>query len=236
VKNKDGTLMLCIDFKHLNKVTFNNKYPLPRIDDLFDHLKDAKILSNIDLRSSYHPMIIKEEDINNTTFRTRYGHYELTMTPFGLSNAPTLFMCLMNGIFRYYLDKFVIVFLDEMLIYSKFEEKNGQNLRILLQVLREHQLYYKLSKFSFYQRQIHYLGYILKEEIAMDPTKVKSIEECLVPRNVSKVRSFMGLAGYYRIFIEGFSKIAHLITSLQKKGMIFEWGSDCERIFQHLKR
>jgi hypothetical protein len=121
VKKKNGTLRLCMDFRQLNKVTVKNKYPLLRIDDLFDQLKDAKIFSKINLESGYHQVIIKEEDISKTAFRTRYGHYEFTMVPFGLSNAPFVFMCLMNGIFREYLDKFVIVFLDDILIYSKSE-------------------------------------------------------------------------------------------------------------------
>ena len=134
-----------------------NKYHLPRIDDLFNQLKDAKIFSKIDLRLGYHQVRIKEEGINKTTFRTRSSHYEFTMVPFGLSNAPVVFMCLMNGIFREYLDKFVIVFLDDILIYSKSEEEHEQHLRMVLQVLRERLLYAKLSKFSFYQRKIHYL-------------------------------------------------------------------------------
>jgi hypothetical protein len=209
-----------------------NKYPFPRIDDIFDQLKDAKVFSKIDLRSGYHQVRIKEEDINKTTFRTRYGHYEFVVVPFGLSNAPVVFMCLMNGIFRKYLDKFVIVFLDDILIYSKSEEEHEQHLRMVLQVLREHQLYAKLSKCSFYQKQIHYLGHIISEEgIVVDPDKIKVIREWPTPRNVTEVRSFMGLAGYYKIFIKGFSKIAHPITSLQKKGVKFEWTQECEEIF-----
>jgi hypothetical protein len=153
VKKKDGTLRLCIDFRQLNKVTVKNKYPLPRIDDLFDQLKDEKIFSKIDLRSGYHQVRIKYEYINKTSFQTRYGHYEFTVVPFGLSNAPIVFMCLMNGIFREYLDKFVIVFLDDILIYSKSEEEHEKHLRMVLQVLREHQLYAKLSKCSFYQKK-----------------------------------------------------------------------------------
>jgi hypothetical protein len=132
VKNKDDTLRLCINFSQLNKVTVKNKYPLPRIDDLFDQLKDAKIFSKIYLRSDYHQVRMKYEDINKTSFRTRYGHYQFTVVPFGLSNAPIGFMCLMNGIFRDYLDKFVIVFLDEILIYSKYKEENEQHLRMVL--------------------------------------------------------------------------------------------------------
>ena len=124
MKRKDGTLRLCIDFRQSNKVTIKNKYPFPRIDDLFDQLKGAHIFSKIDLRSGYHQVRIKEEDINKTDFRTRYGHYEFTVVPFGLSNAQVVFMCLMNGIFREYLDKFFIVFMDDILIYSKFEEEH----------------------------------------------------------------------------------------------------------------
>jgi hypothetical protein len=132
-------------------VTIKNKYPLPRIDDLFDQLKDAKIFSKIDLKLGYHQARIKE-DISKTTFRTRYGHYEFKVVPFGLSNAPVVFMFLMNGVFREYLYKFVIVFLDDILIYSKSKEELEHHLRMLLQVLREHQLYEKLSKCSFYQK------------------------------------------------------------------------------------
>jgi hypothetical protein len=179
---------------------------------------------------------IREEDTNKTTFRTRYGHYEFVVVPFGLTNAPTTFMCLMNGVFRDYLDKFIIVFLDDILIYSKTEEEHEKHLRMVLQVLREHQLYAKLRKCTFYQRKIHYLGHIISEEgIVVDPEKIEAIKSWPVPKNVSEVRSFMGLVGYYRRFIEGFSKVTHPITSLQKKGTKFEWTAKCEESFQHLK-
>jgi hypothetical protein len=139
-------------------------------------LKDAKIFSKIDLRSGYYQVRINDEEISKTSFRTRFGHYEFTVVPFGLTNALVVFMCLMNGVFRDYLDKFVIVFLDDILVYSKTEEEHEQHLRMVLQVLREHQLYAKLSKCSFYQRQIHYLGHIIsKEGIVVDPEKVEAI-------------------------------------------------------------
>jgi hypothetical protein len=177
VKKKDGTLILCIDFRKLNKVTIKNMYPLPRIDDLFHQLKDARIFSKIDLRSGYHQVKIKYEDISNTTFRTKYGHYEFTVVPFLLSNAPVVFMCLMNGIFCEYLDNFVIVFLDDILVYSKIEEKHKKHLRMVLQVLREHQLFSKLIKCSFYQSQIHYLGHIIFEEgIVVDTKNIETVK------------------------------------------------------------
>jgi hypothetical protein len=237
VKKKDGTMRLCIDFRQLNKVTVKNKYPMPRIDDFFDQLKDAKVFSKIDLRSGYHQVRIKDEDISKTTFRTRYGHYEFTVVSFGLSNAPVVFMCLMNGVFRNYLDQFVIVFLDDILVYSKREEEHEQHLRMVLQVLREYQLYAKMSKCSFYQKKIHYLGHIISEEgIDVDLEKVQAIREWTAPRNVAEVRSFMGLAGYYRRFIAGFSRIVHAITSLQRKEKKFQWTDECERSFQQLKQ
>jgi hypothetical protein len=174
VKKKDGTLRLCIDFRQLNKYTIKNKYPLPRIDDLFDQLRGEKIFSKIDPRARYHQVRIKEEDIHKTTFRTRYGHYEFVVVPFGLTNAPAIFMCLMNDIFRNYSDKFVIVFLDDILIYSKSEEEHEHHLRLVLQVLREHKLYAKLSKCSFYQKHIHYLGQIISEKgITVYPEKIE---------------------------------------------------------------
>jgi hypothetical protein len=186
VKKMDGTLRLCIEFSQLNKVTMKNKYPLPRIDDLFDQLKDEKKFSKIDLRYGYHQVRIKEENINKTSFITRYGHYEFTVVPFGLSNAPVVFMCLTNGNFREYLDKFFILFLDGIIIYSKSKEDHEQPLRMVLQLLREHPLYAKLSKCSFYENQIHYLGHIISQDgIVVDPEKIEAIKGWSVPRNVT---------------------------------------------------
>jgi hypothetical protein len=237
VKKKYGPLRLCIGFRQLKKVIVKNKYPLSRIDDLFDQLKDAKIFSKIDIISGYHKVRIKDEDIRKTVFRTRFVHYEFTMVPFGLTNAPTIFMCLMNGVFKDYLDMFVIVFLDDILVYSKSEEENEQHLMMVLRVLREHQLYAKLRKFSFYQKKIHYLGHIIsKDGIVVDLEKIESIREWSMPKNVTEVRSFMGLAGYYRRFITGFSRIAYPITSLQTKEKKFRWTKDCEKRFQQLKK
>ena len=154
------------------------------------------------------------------------------MVPFGLSNAPSTFVCLMNSVFRRYLEKFILVFLDDILIYSKNEEEHEEHLRLVLQVLKEH----KLSKGDFYKYRIHYLGHIISDEgISIDPKMIEAIMNWPTPRNVTDVRSFMGLARYYRRFIEGFSRVAHAITSLQNKGMKFEWTSRCEESFQRLK-
>jgi hypothetical protein len=156
--------------------------------------------------------------------------------PFGLSNATTVFMCLMNGVFREYLDKFVIVFLDDILVYSKSEEEHEHHLRMVLQVIREHRLYAKLRKCSFYQNIIHYFGHIISEdEIAVDLEKIEAIKGWTPPKNVTEVRSFKGLADYYIRFIVGFSRIDHPITSLQRKGRKFQWKEECERSFQQLK-
>ncbi|KAJ9170193.1 hypothetical protein P3X46_018319, partial [Hevea brasiliensis] len=161
VKKKDGTLRLCIDYRQLNKVTVKNKYPLPRIDDLFDQLKGAGVFSKIDLRSGYHQLRVKDVDVPKTAFRTRYGHYEFLVMPFGLTNAPAAFMDLMNRIFHPHLDRFVVVFIDDILVYSKTSEEHDEHLRIVLQTLREKKLYAKLSKCDFWLNEIAFLGHIV---------------------------------------------------------------------------
>ena len=146
VKKKDGIMRMCIDYRQLNKLTIKNKYPLPRIDDLFDQLRGASVFSKIDLRSGYQQLRVKEVDIHKTAFRTRYDHYEFLVMPFGLTNAPAAFMDLMNRVFQPYLGRFVVVFIFDILVYSKTEEKHKEHLRIVLQLLREKELYAKFSK------------------------------------------------------------------------------------------
>ena len=173
VKKKDGSFRMCIDYRELNKVTVKNKYPLPRIDDLFDQLKDASVFSKIDLRSGYHRLRVKEDDVDKTAFRTRYGHYEFTVMPFGLTNAPATFMDLMNRVFKEHLDKFVIVFIDDILIYSRNREEHEEHLRTTLQILKEQQLYAKFSKCEFWLDKVHFLGHVVSSEgIAVDPDKI----------------------------------------------------------------
>ena len=148
-KKKDKTLRLCIDYRQLNKVTIKNLYPLPRIDDLFDQLRGARVYSKIDLRTGYHQLRVRDTDIPKTAFRTRYGHFEFTVMPFGLTNVPATFMDLMHMVFQPYLDQFVVVFVDDILIYSQSEWEHEYHLRIVLQLLRDHQLYAKFSKCEF---------------------------------------------------------------------------------------
>ena len=236
VKKKDGSLRLCIDYRQLNKVTIKNKYPLPRIDDLFDQLKGATMFSKIDLRSGYYQLRVKESDVPKTTFKTRYRHYEFLVMPFGLTNAPAVFMDLMNRIFRPYLDRFVVVFIDDILVYSRDEEEHAEHLRIVLQILREKQLYAKFSKCEFWLREVGFLGHIVSAEgIRVDPSKISAIVNWSPPKNVSEVRSFLGLAGYYRRFVQGFSMIASPMTRLLQKDVKFEWTDECQQSFNRLK-
>jgi hypothetical protein len=176
VKKKDKTLRLCVDYRPLDEVIIKNKYPLPRIDLLFDQLVGAKVFSKIDLRSSYHQIKIRPEDIPKTAFTTRYGLYEYLVMSFGLTNAPAHFIYLMNSVFMPELDKFVVVFIDDILIYSKNKEEHAKHLRIVLSHLREHQLYAKFSKCEFWLDEVPFLGHVLSTEgVAVDPGKVKDI-------------------------------------------------------------
>ncbi|KAG8477207.1 hypothetical protein CXB51_030530 [Gossypium anomalum] len=236
VKKKDGSLRLCIDYRQLNKVTIKNKYPLPRIDDLFDQLKGATVFSKIDLRSGYYQLRVKESDVPKTAFRTRYWHYEFLVMPFGLTNAPAVFMDLMNRIFRLYLDRFVVVFIDDILVYSRDEEEHAEHLRTVLQILREKQLYAKFSKCEFWLREVGFLRHIVSAEgIRVDPSKISAIVNWSPPKNVSEVRSFLGLAGYYQRFVQGFSMIASPMTRLLQKDVKFEWTDECQQSFNRLK-
>ncbi|KAG8471689.1 hypothetical protein CXB51_036643 [Gossypium anomalum] len=237
VKKKDGSLRLCIDYRQLNKVTIKNKYPLPRIDDLFDQLKGAAVFSKIDLRSGYYQLKVKECDVPKTAFRTRYGHYEFLVMPFGLTNAPAAFMDLMNRIFQSYLDRFVVVFIDDILVYSKAESEHAQHLRIVLQTLREKQLYAKFSKCEFWLYEVGFLGHIVSAEgIRVDPSKVSAVVNWKIPKNITEVRSFLGLAGYYCRFVKNFSMIASPMTRLLQKNVEFVWSDECQQSFDQLKK
>ncbi|GJR15473.1 putative reverse transcriptase domain-containing protein [Tanacetum coccineum] len=236
VKKKDRSFWMCVDYRELNKLTVKNCYPLPRIDDLFDQLQGSSVYSKIDLRSGYHQLRVREEDIPKTTFRTQYGHYEFQVMPFGLTNALAVFMDLMNRVCKPYLDNFVIVFIDDILIYSKDEKEHEENLRLILELLKKEELYAKFSKCKFWIPKVQFLGHVIDcQGIHVDPAKIESIKDWAAPKTPTEIRQFLGLAGYYRRFNEGFSKIAKPVTKLTQKKVAFEWGDKQEATFQTLK-
>nr|GEV53270.1 retrotransposon protein, putative, Ty3-gypsy subclass [Tanacetum cinerariifolium] len=214
VKKKDGSMRLCIDYHDLNRVTVRNRYPLPRINDLFDQLQGAKFFSKIDLKSSYHQLQVKEQDIPKTAFHTRFEDYEFLVMPFGLTNAPAVFKDLMTCIFHEYLDKFVIVFIDDILVYSKTKEEHEEH-----------------------SYRVAFLGHIVSADgITMDPAKVEAITKWPRPKTITKVRSFLGLTGYYRRFVEGFLRLSLPLTKLMRKGEKFVWNEEREKSFEELKK
>ena len=218
VKKKDESSCLCVDYRQLNKMTIKNKYPLPRIHDLMDQLHGSSMFSKLDLQSGYHQILVKVDDVQKTAFRSRYGHYEYVVMPFSVTNAPAVFMDYMNRIFQPFLDKFVVVFIDDILIYSKTREQHAEHLRLVLGVLREKHLYAKLSKCEFWMDEVQFLGHVISAQgIAVDPAKVEAVVKWESPKSTTEIKSFVGLAGYYRIFIEGFSKIVAPLTLLTRK-------------------
>ncbi|KAA0048090.1 hypothetical protein E6C27_scaffold385G001650 [Cucumis melo var. makuwa] len=237
VKKKDGSMRLCIDYRKLNKVTVKNKYPLPRIDDLFDQLQGATVFFKIDLRSGYHQLRIKDSNVPKTVFCSRYEHYEFIVMSFCLTNAPTVFMDLMNRMFIKFLDTFVIVFIDDILIYSKTEAEHEEHLRMVLETLRANKLYAKFSKCEFWFKQVSFLGHVVsKAGVSVDPTKIEAVTSWSRPSTVSEVHSFLGFAGYFRRFMENFSRIATPLTQLTRKGAPFVWSKACEDSFQNLRQ
>ncbi|GKF30808.1 putative reverse transcriptase domain-containing protein, partial [Tanacetum coccineum] len=204
---------MCIDYRELNKLTVKNRYPLPRIDDLFNQLQGSSVYSKIDLRSGYHQLRFCDEDIPKTAFRTRYGHYEFQVIPFGLTNAQAVFMDLMNRVCKQFLDKFVIVFIDDILIYSRNKVEHEGRLKQILELLKKEEL----------------------EGIHVDLAKIESIRDWASPKTLTKIHQFLGLTGYYRRFIKGFSKIAKPMTKLTQKSVKFDWGEKEEAAFQTLK-
>ncbi|GJU49279.1 putative reverse transcriptase domain-containing protein [Tanacetum coccineum] len=215
VKKKDGSFRMRIDYRELNKLTVKNRYPLPRIDDFFDQLQGSSVYLKIDLRSGYHQLRVREEDIPKTAFRTRYGHYEFQVMPFGLTNAPAVFMDLMN----------------------RNKKEHEEHLKAILELLKKEELYAKISKCEFWIPKVQFLGHVIDSEgIHVDPAKIESIKDWTSPKSPTEIRQFLGLAGYYRRFIEGFSKIAKPMTKLTQKKVKFVWGDKQEAAFQLLKQ
>ena len=236
VKKKSGELRMCIDFRALNNITIKNKYPLPRVDELLDQLSTGRYFSKLDLTSGYWQVRIKDNDIPKTAFRTRYGHFEFMVMPFGLTNAPATFQHLMNSIFQDFLDKFVIVYLDDIMIYSKTYEEHLEHLEKVFARLRENQLYAKLKKCEFAKEKVQYLGHIVsKNSIRPEEDKVKAIKDWKQPLTQKDVMSFLGLANFYRKFIDNFSKRSLPLTKLIGKNSKFSWGVEQESAFNDIK-
>ncbi|GJW74157.1 putative reverse transcriptase domain-containing protein [Tanacetum coccineum] len=195
VKKKDRSFRMCIDYRELNKLTVKNRYPLPRIDDLFDQLQGSSVYSKIDLRSGYHQLRVKDEDIPKTAFRTRYRHYEFQVMPFGLTNAPTVYMDLMNRVCKPYLDKFVIVLIDDILIYSRNKEEHVNHLRIILELPKKEKLYAKFSKCDFWIHIVQFLGHLIDSQgLHVDPAKIEAVKNWASPTTPTEIRQFLGLA------------------------------------------
>ena len=235
-KKKDGGLRMCIDYRQLNLRTKKNKYSLPPINFLLEQLSGAKIFSKIDLRGAYHLLRIAEGEEWKTTFRSRYGSFEFLVMPFGLTNAPSVFQHYVNDVFREHLDKFVIAYLDDILIFSNNVAEHDSHVRIVLECLRKHQLYAKATKCAFRLEETEFLGCIVgKNGLRMDPSKVQTILDWPIPSSVKAVQSFLGFANFYRRFIRDYSKVVSPLTALTKKDNTYSWTEKCQKAFDLLK-
>jgi hypothetical protein len=235
VKKKDISWRLCIDFCKLNALTIKDKFPVPVIEDLLDELHGAKVFSKLDLRSGYHQIRMHKDDIHKTAFKTYFGHFEYLVMPFGLSNAPVTFQALMNEIFQEQLRKFILVFFDDILVYSPDMQSHLTHLDITLSILRQHQLVAKHSKCVFGVSHVEYLGHVISADgVATDPSKITALAEWATPQTVTQLCSFLGMAGYYRRFIKDFGLICRPLHDLLKKGN-FLWTANHDTAFQQLQ-
>ena len=225
VPKKDETWRMCVDCRAINNITVKYRHPIPRLDDMLDELQGSKIFSKIDLKSGYHQIRMREGDEWKTAFKTKYGLYEWLVMPFGLTNAPSTFMRLMNHVMHAFIGKFVVVYFDDILVYSTSIEEHELHLRHVLDVLRKEQLYANSDKCTFCMDRIVFLGFVVSADgIEIDVEKVKAIQEWPTPTTVTEVRSFHGLASFYRRFVKDFSSIAAPLTEVVKKTVGFQWG------------
>lgn len=236
VSKKDKTLRPCIDYQGLNRITVKNKYPLPLIDSVYEQLQEATIFTKLNLRNAYHLMTIREGDEWKTAFRTPLGHFEYLVIPFGLTNAPAVFQALVNDVLRDFLNQFVFVYLDDILIYSKNLQQHIQHVRTVLQRLLENKLYVKAEKYDFHAASITFLGLIFERgQVRTDPDKVKAVSDWPTPENRKQLQCFLGFANFYRRFIKDFSRVAAPLTRLTSTLRSFSWDGKAEEAFCKLK-
>lgn len=237
VKKKDGTWRFCVDYRHLNAITVKNKYPLPIIDELLDELSGARWFTKLDLRVGCHQIRMQAMDEHKTTFKTHHGHFEFRVMPFGLTSAPATFQGCMNSILSPLLRKFVLVFVDDILIYNRTLSDHVQHLQSVFQILTEHHLKVKRSKCSFAQQRLAYLGHVISPNgVSTDEDKILVVKNWPTPTNVKELRGFLGLTGYYSKFVRYYGVLSKPLTNLLRKGQSYIWTATTEQAFQSLKQ